>query len=309
MKTVATNFLSTLQTTLVDRQEQRVRKEKYPFNNERGSYVRVEADPEYLFEDRKLYNEDQNIFFVPGRNGHPSDFFPLINRLREHGIASTFYVICLGENAETSVAEDSEVLAHIIKEVQSGYVEVLTGQSDRSVSASKKAIVIGLSKGGLVAARAAQYLTGKIGKVITMGSPLYGTTAAVWPIVGQTTLEDMSWLNPRVVKLAEDLKENERAPVFFHVYSDVDYVVSPPETAYYAFTPPRRIYQCEEKVTHFGLTSDRGVGEAIAGWLKYGESGRRKREEEVVLSRGRRDRGDRGGRGARGDEIFSRPPK
>jgi len=191
-----------------------------------------------------------------------------VNRLREHGIASPFYIVCLGENGETSVAEDSEILAHVVEEVQSGFVEVLTGQSDMSVPSRHKAVVIGLSKGGLVATRAAQYLTKKIGKVITIGSPLYGTSSAVWPVVGQTTLEDMGWLNPRVIKLAEDLKDNPRPPLLYHVYSDYDYVVSPPEAAYYAFTPPRRIYQCEKKVTHFGLTSDRGVGEAVAAWLK-----------------------------------------
>src|SRR5690606_21539807 len=108
-------------------------------------------------------DEDIIVMFVHGRNGSRSDFDPLIENIRKYTESNTqrielddsFYIletVDLGPTAHSSIDDDSNVLKQKLKDYQNSSI-----------------ILVGLSKGGVVAMRYATVENdSRIKKVITI---------------------------------------------------------------------------------------------------------------------------------------------
>lgn len=131
---------------------------------------------------------------------------------------------------------------------------------------SKDLILIGHSKGGLVAAYYATVLANKgqanIEKVITLGSPFRGS-----PIAHLGIGKDAAEMRPGS-DLLKDLQERIQTstrPIFFHIGSTMD-LVAPARSALLGNNSEHEL--CIDYIGHTGLLFDRMVTDKVIEWIK-----------------------------------------
>jgi triacylglycerol esterase/lipase EstA (alpha/beta hydrolase family) len=131
---------------------------------------------------------------------------------------------------------------------------------------SNDLILIGHSKGGLVAAYYATVLANKgqanIEKVITLGSPFRGS-----PIAHLGIGKDAAEMRPGS-DLLKDLQERIQTstrPIFFHIGSTMD-LVAPVGSALLGNNSEHEL--CIDYVGHTGLLFDRMVTDKVIEWIK-----------------------------------------
>lgn len=252
MKAATVNLLGSVGTVVSDRQEQRRARQAGGGSVERGAVV-VEGG------DRGL----PPVLFAHGRNGHPADFAPLFAGLRAEGLANPFCTVAFGENSELPVAEEAALVAAAARRARE-FLGCPRARVD----------VVGFSKGGLSAVRAAADAAeggeALFGRVVTVGSPLRGTAVAVWPFVGAQAAADMGPGAPACRAL--EARAAALGLELYHAFTPWDHLVTPAANAWYPATPRARVYACEGKVSHLGLPADPGVARRVAAWLRAAES-------------------------------------
>lgn len=188
------------------------------------------------------------IMFVHGRNGHSSNFDPLIKNLEKLGVTHQMISINLGRNGATSVLEDTLILHNLVKEFE-----------------NRNIILVGMSKGGLVVLNyIASYPSNNISKVITIASPLNGTMIADY-LLPSTHISriEFGWQSLFTQNLKEKLPYN--IPIY-HIVPDWDHMIIPNYSAYHVGPNHKRKYYSGLK-GHIGIVYAQEVAQYIADWI------------------------------------------
>lgn len=131
---------------------------------------------------------------------------------------------------------------------------------------SKDLILIGHSKGGLVAAYYATILASQsqanIEKVITIGSPFRGSPMAHLGI-GRDA-EEMRAGSDLLQELQQRVQTSTR-PIFFHIGSTMD-IIAPARSALLGNDSENEL--CVDYLGHGGLLFDRMVADKVIEWIK-----------------------------------------
>lgn len=127
-------------------------------------------------------------------------------------------------------------------------------------------ILIGHSMGGLVSTKYAVDLApeGTVKKVITIGTPLYGSPFA--PIGIGKCAKQMKKGSPFLKDLHKKMEGKEKEIAFFHMASQTDLIV-PADRAIRNNTPTERT-RVFSNLGHIGLLYSRRVAESVMEYLK-----------------------------------------
>jgi len=197
----------------------------------------------------------QCLVLVHGRTGQASDFNPLVANLRQLGYVNPILVPQLTNHGSSRIDENTEELTKIVQTYRSNF------------SPDVEFIFVGLSKGGLIALN---YAVKQVHppKVISISSPLYGTkVVCLTPC--EITRDELRYLSPRLLVLEQEVKR--RNVMVYNIYSDVDHLVIPADSAYYDFCQRKLEVGKDGNYTylgHIGALWSRTVAEKIIEWLK-----------------------------------------
>jgi pimeloyl-ACP methyl ester carboxylesterase len=198
------------------------------------------------------------IVLIHGRNGHPIDFYSLIQQLKpSFGNKYEIFSIHLRNTGTTRVDEDVESLRERL--------EFLT---------NCRIVMIGHSKGGVIACR---YLAltqdPRIQKIITVASPLYGTEVANY--VGsigshlsnsiKVVSTDLNYQNWNLFETERKLSKH--GDKLYHIISEKDHVIIPSSSSRYGLTPKENLYFYSGNYNHCCLFDDSRIVNAIKSWL------------------------------------------
>jgi hypothetical protein len=206
------------------------------------------------------------IVFVHGRNGWYTDFEGFIRTLTNHDIQSydratgsiqlaneIYYLRSsnLGETGYTTIDADVATLRNQIK----NYLDC-------------KLILIGHSKGGLVASRYASNMEDdRIEKIITVSSPLTGSLVVNMFYPKESPVyQSLSYRND--ISLETETKIERSAVDIYHIVPGCDHLILPKTSAYYKSTPKEKIYHYEEcEYSHAGIMESPKVVSKIIEWI------------------------------------------
>lgn len=184
------------------------------------------------------------VVFVHGLAGHPASFNALRARLRRIGVWNPFLTPDLGGSG-AAVDDDVGRLACAI---------------DQHCGRAAPVVLVGLSRGGLLAARYAAQHPDRVRAVITIAAPMQGTRTV--PPLAWRGVADLRWRG----ELARATERDTRAPVF-HVVPRFDHLIQPVEAARWPSTPDARVYRHTGFASHFGLADRVDVAFRVAGWI------------------------------------------
>jgi len=195
------------------------------------------------------------VVFLPGRDGNCGTLIPLIKNISqemsrkgvERGADWQPQLINLGNMRDTSLDED-------IKKLRTA----LGGYPDTKI------IIVGLSKGGLVALK---YITSfddpRIKKIITISSPLQGTQiASIFPH-HSLIYKELSFNNGLITEL---LSKPIKIPLY-HIVPQWDHIIIPGTAARHPRTPDENVYIYKGYNGHIGITHSLEVAAVINQWL------------------------------------------
>lgn len=205
------------------------------------------------------------VIFVHGRNGSSADFLPLIENIKKNTIHvsddrstvirlnSGSYVlktIDLGPTAYSSLDDDSQVLK-----------QELQTYTDCSI------ILVGLSKGGVVAMRYATTENDqRIKKVITISSPVQGTMCASLFPMSSSIYQNLGYQCPRIKQINESRKLKKIDT--YHIVPKWDQLIIPSDAAKYDDVDESKIYYYNGcTYSHSGIQYSEDVCLAIIDWL------------------------------------------
>jgi len=196
------------------------------------------------------YNYDNDlVVFVHGRNGHPSNFNPLIENLKKLGITQSMISINLGATGNTSVITDSGTLHNLLRKF-----------------IHRKIILVGLSKGGLVVLDyIVSYQATNISAVITISSPLNGTLIADY-LLPKTHIAriELGYQSSFVQGLQSNLPSN--IPIF-HIVPTWDQMIIPTSSAFIN-KPNHKVKYYTGFISHVGIPYAQDVAQFIADWIQ-----------------------------------------
>lgn len=199
------------------------------------------------------------LAFVPGRNGHPNDFLPLIQNLQlkyinttEHGDVPEYFIITidLGETGESSLDEDCIKIKTILEQ----YVDI-------------DIVLVGMSKGGFTAMRYVTTMNDcRIRKVMTISSPLQGTHVADLMPEDTITYRELRYQSDISIEIKNAAMTLNIQ--IYHVVPKYDHVIVPVTSARYEFTHEDNIYYSASLFNHCGITYSIEVADAVSKWLQ-----------------------------------------
>lgn len=199
--------------------------------------IRSRFNKKLLINKHACFNKV--IICIHGVGGHVSNFSEL-------ELDDPMLYVNLGDNYNNTVEQDLDITMKFLKNTE-----------------AKEIILIGMSRGGLVAAEASLRDL-RIKKVITIASPLRGTCAVNYlrPIL-KKNLHEME-LNSDMCKRLESKIDKSK---FYHVVNKYDFFVYPPENSHYD-VPDDHIHVYSGKLSHIGLLYDQGIKDKIVEWIK-----------------------------------------
>ena len=145
------------------------------------------------------------IVLIHGRNGHSTNFNPLIGALKT---GSRILPIELGSNSTLSVYDE---------------VELVKEQLEPYINSVEHIILIGLSKGGVTAVLFQSMYPNKIFKVITISSPLKGTKVANYHPTCLKTRSELGYKS----NLAKHIKSTANVSILFSIVPTYDHIIIP----------------------------------------------------------------------------------
>lgn len=214
--------------------------------------------------DKKYFSSLENknvIIFVHGRNGAPSDFIPLINNMRKKS-----HVLSIDE---IEINEKHYVLRSVYLE-NTNYTSI----EQDAASLNKQLeiynqcsiILIGMSKGGVVAMKYATKNNPQIKKVITIASPLNGTMVASLLPKSSSVFINLGYMNDVVTQI--NIERKNTSIQVYHVVTKFDFLIIPSSSAKYDDTPESNIYYYNGfKYSHAGILYNIEVAKSIIKWL------------------------------------------
>ena len=188
---------------------------------------------------------NSTVVYIHGRGGHPSDFDYITRN-------SCFHSICidLGNTRHTSVDEDTEELQKFLQ----------------NIDENTKLILVGYSKGGLVATRYIQKYNDdkRISGVITLSSPLRGTQSTHLLSPTSVAHKDMGHNSELTIELNNMVTD---IPIY-HVVPTYDHLIIPSSSTFFDSTPNTRIYNYRVFYNHATLTFARDIINQVENWIK-----------------------------------------
>lgn len=183
------------------------------------------------------------ILMIHGHNGHPSNFEYLAKHLLKNKYIKNNYNVHAIKFAKTNGYSSIE---SEIKQIEN-YLN----------NKYESVILIGLSKGGLTCCNALSYYItnklNKIQKIITISSPLYGTTVAnnflpeflekIFPNVKHIKNE-LGHYSKISLNTSSILSSKNKIPIY-HIVPEYDHLIYPTTSAKYYFTSEHNIYYCK----------------------------------------------------------------
>lgn len=187
------------------------------------------------------------IICIHGRNAHPADFNYFINKIKPH----TDYQILsfyLGPTVNSSIYKDVDAL----------YEQVLP-----LMDKINNIILIGLSKGGLIAVQYAIKHPTKIKKIITVSSPLNGTNMANYILFNDTVKKELSYES----EFTQDvMKKSEHLPIY-SIVPRFDSLIIPNHSAFFRHSFDK-CYFYMGYYSHSGILYAPEVINTIIAWIK-----------------------------------------
>lgn len=207
-------------------------------------------------------NEEIIVMFIHGRNGSRTDFDPLIENIKKYTDSNTqkvklddnFYIldtVDLGPTAHSSIDDDSNVLKQKLENYHNSSI-----------------ILVGLSKGGVVAMRyATAENDSRIKKVITISSPVKGTMVASLFPSDSSVCMNLGFQCP-IVKQINDMRIQKQIKTY-HIVPKWDQLIIPSHCAKYDDVPDSQIYYYDGcKYSHSGIGYSEDVCLHIIDWIK-----------------------------------------
>ncbi len=204
------------------------------------------------------------VVFVHGRNGWWTDVEGLVENMYDivdvglNGTVvlttgQTFYLRSaqLGATGYTSLEEDAETLRYNLQ----NYINC-------------NIVLVGISKGGVVAARyVTKYDDPRVSKVVTISSPLMGSKVVdLFFETSSPVYKALGYRNDEVLKIEREASESNVA--FYHVVPSCDHLIIPASSAHYSFTPENRLYRYNGiKYSHAGIGDHPEVARRLLEWL------------------------------------------
>ena len=189
----------------------------------------------------------KTVVFIHGKGGNPCNFdFIVENFIKKYKDKYNIFVPYLGDNNNTSIEDDANKL--------------LNRLYARDISLNNL-ILVGLSKGGLIAAYFATNFN-SVEKIITISSPMMGTKMADlhWD---KNVRNALGYMNSAAVELSQTANINR----FYHIVPKYDHVINPIESTYYSSTSNNNIYYYEGLHSHIGVTHSSDICNKILSWI------------------------------------------
>jgi len=185
------------------------------------------------------------VLFIPGRGGSASCFKLMTEKILKQGQFNDWNMVAI-QVEKNSLSDQEKYVSNWIE--QSGYDEI---------------IVVGLSKGGLLAVNLA--LKHKcIKKVITICSPLHGTFAANYFLSkNNKEYEDLRYSSSVHEELERDIATSDVE--IYHIIPQKDYFIYPSTSSFYKKTSPQKIFEINSD--HIGLPFNHKVCDKIVEWI------------------------------------------
>lgn len=204
-------------------------------------YRFIRDTPQFPFDPKK-----DTVVFIHGRGGSPNDMIYLATF--DPFLSDKYNIILasLPNTRSTSIETDSDNLHTQLEHVNT------------------KIILIGLSKGGLIAAH---YTTRnkQVIKLITISSPLEGTCVADLSPTHIVKTE-LSHNNTLVNRISNDIANSKCAT--FHIVPVWDHVIIPQDSAYYKHTPQDNIFHYDGYCSHMGIQLQSKCANKIIDWIR-----------------------------------------
>jgi hypothetical protein len=216
------------------------------------------------------YLKDQNIIvFVHGRNGAPTDFEGLINNVYESKSINFHDKKC----GCIELQNGQKFILRFANLRETGYssidedVSKLSKQLENYVNCN--IILVGASKGGLIASRyAVTQKDSRIKNVITLSSPLKGTRV-VDLFFGKHSpvYQALGYYND--IAMETEMLVSESNTQFYHVVPTYDHLIIPSEVSYYENTPENCVYRYTGyKYSHAGIVDNPEVAVKLLNWVE-----------------------------------------
>lgn len=185
------------------------------------------------------------ILFIHGRGGSSSCFKKMADEINKNGEFKDWNMIAI-QYEKNSLKDQEKYVGDWIE--KSGYDEI---------------IVIGLSKGGLLAVNLSLKFE-SIKKIITISSPLYGTfTANYFLSKKNKEYKDLSYSSELHKELEHDFSEKNIE--MFHIIPKKDFFIYPSSSSFYRKTPPNNIFETD--CDHIGLPFNDIVCKKVKSWI------------------------------------------
>lgn len=185
------------------------------------------------------------VLFIHGRGGSASCFKMMSNTILEKKQFKDWNMVAI--QSEKSSLDDQEKFVSSWIE-KSGYDEI---------------VVVGLSKGGLLAVNLALKHE-SIKKIITICSPLHGTIAANYFLSKKNKeYEDLKYSSPLHERLEKEI--SARGVDIYHIIPQKDYFIYPNTSSFYEKTSPLKIFEVNSD--HIGLPFNKKVCEKVSEWI------------------------------------------
>ena len=200
-----------------------------------------------LSDDNYQNKETKTIVFLHGKGGDPCNFDFIVKYLLKNKKKYNIFVPYLGDNNTTSIEDDANTLLNRLK--------------IRNIPLDN-IVLVGLSKGGLVAAYFATNFH-SVNKIITISSPMLGTKMADlhWD---KNVRDALGYMNKSAVDLSQTANTNR----YYHIVPKYDHVITPTEVAYYPSTPSSNIYCYSGLHSHIGVTHSTDICDKIISWIE-----------------------------------------
>jgi triacylglycerol esterase/lipase EstA (alpha/beta hydrolase family) len=191
------------------------------------------------------------VALVHGRNADSNQLVALYGALvGESGMSVTSITFSSGSNP---VMRDA---ASLIQHLEATYTNF----------SSRRIVLVGVSKGGLTALAASTKLTNPKMTVITLASPVNGTTIAALSTC-RMTRHELEYNGEFVSDLAlrvQSMQAQKKLDVY-HAFIANDYMIQPaPSAAVYSFTPKECIFECADPFLSHNIIQ---YDEKVVAWV------------------------------------------
>ena len=187
------------------------------------------------------------IVMIHGRNGHYTNFDPLIQSITRKGLEYDICTIDLGANGSTTIEQE---------------VEIVRLQLRPYFSTVNNIVLLGVSKGGCTAVAYGIKYPAKIKRIITVSSPLNGTKVANYHLLCDVTRNELGYKS----LMTSSFQQPIYGPEICSIIPTHDHIIIPSTSA---CLPNTTSYVYPGYYSHAGILYALAVHNKIAEWLNY----------------------------------------